>query len=133
MVVRNNDHYRDKAARVADLEVVIGQQVGQATGTRLCALLKATSPRIYKDQLVALKGLLARHPELPQALWERLLDRPALTASQCRDYFEAYAADPGWFIDPPPTDPAPAATIGRGLEGYGTVTAADREVGHDLH
>ena len=106
---------------------------GQATGTRLCALLKATSPRIYKDQLVALKGLLARHPELPQALWERLLDRPALTASQCRDYFEAYAADPGRFIDPPPTDPAPAATIGRGLEGYGTVTAADREVGHDLH
>ncbi len=39
----------------------------------------------------------------------------------------------GGFIDPPPTDPAPAATIGRGLEGYGTVTAADREVGHDLH
>ncbi|WP_419600892.1 hypothetical protein, partial [Thiolapillus sp.] len=35
VVVRNNDHYRDKAARVADLEVVIGQQVGQATGTRL--------------------------------------------------------------------------------------------------
>ena len=133
VVVRNNDHYRDKAARIADLEVAIGQQVGQATGTRLCALLKATSPRIYKDQLVALKGLLTPHPELPQALWERLLDRPALTASQCRDYFEAYAADPGRFIDPPPTDPAPAATVGRGLEGYGTVTAADREVGHDLH
>ena len=133
VVVRNNDHYRDKAARIADLEVAIGQQVGQATGTRLCALLKATSPRIYKDQLVTLKGLLTPHPELPQALWERLLDRPALTASQCRDYFEAYAADPGRFIDPPPTDPAPAATVGRGLEGYGTVTAADREVGHDLH
>ncbi|WP_419619416.1 hypothetical protein [Thiolapillus sp.] len=98
-----------------------------------CKRADSLALTIYKDQLVALKGLLARHPELPQALWERLLDRPALTASQCRDYFEAYAADPGRFIDPPPTDPAPAATIGRGLEGYGTVTAADREVGHDLH
>ena len=43
-VIRNNDHYRDKAARVADLEAAIGEQVGQATGARLCAQLKATSP-----------------------------------------------------------------------------------------
>ena len=43
-VIRNNDHYRDKAARVADLEATIGEQVGQATGARLCAQLKATSP-----------------------------------------------------------------------------------------
>ena len=69
--------------------MVIGQQVGQATGTRLWARLTATSPRSYTDQLVARKGLLARPPELPQALWERLLDRPALTATQRRDYFEA--------------------------------------------
>ena len=43
-VIRNNDHYRDKAARVADLEATIGEQVGQATGARLCTQLKATSP-----------------------------------------------------------------------------------------
>ena len=43
-VIRNNDHYRDKAARVADLEATIGEQVGQATGARLCVQLKATSP-----------------------------------------------------------------------------------------
>ena len=60
------------------------QRVGQATGARLCGLLKATSPRIYKDQLVALRGLLNRllaqldnepasHPDLPQALLDRLV------------------------------------------------------------
>ena len=84
----------------------ISERVGQATGARLCGLLKATSPRIYKDQLVALRGLLNSHPDLPQALLDRLIDRPVLTASQCREYFEAYAADPGRFVDPAdPGDP----------------------------
>ena len=64
-VIRNNDHYRDKAARVADLEATIGEQVGETVGARLCARLKATSPRIYKDQLDALRGLLNGHPALP--------------------------------------------------------------------
>ena len=86
-VIRNNDHYRDKAARVADLEAAIGEQVGQATGARLCAQLKATSPRIYKDQLVALRGLLRQHTDLPQTLLDQLIERPALTTSQCRAVF----------------------------------------------
>ena len=105
-VIRNNDHYRDKAARVADLEAAIGEQVGQATGARLCARLKATSPRIYKDQLVALRGLLRQHTDLPQTLLDQLIERPALTTSQCRAYSEAYAADPGRFVDPPAAPPA---------------------------
>ena len=105
-VIRNNDHYRDKAARVADLEATIGEQVGQATGARLCAQLKATSPRIHKDQLVALRGLLRQHTDLPQTLLDQLIERPALTTSQCRAYFEAYAADPGRFVDPPAAPPA---------------------------
>ena len=33
-VIRNNDHYRDKAARVADLEATIGEQVGETVGAR---------------------------------------------------------------------------------------------------
>ena len=115
-VIRNNDHYRDKAARVADLEAAIGEQVGQATGARLCAQLKATSPRIYKDQLVALRGLLRQHTDLPQTLLDQLIERPALTTSQCRAYFEAYAADPGRFVDPPaapPASPTPPPPYGR--------------------
>ncbi len=115
-VIRNNDHYRDKAARVADLEAAIGEQVGQATGARLCAQLKATSPRIYKDQLVALRGLLRQHTDLPQTLLDQLIERPALTTSQCRAYSEAYAADPGRFVDPPaapPASPTPPPPYGR--------------------
>ena len=115
-LIRNNDHYRDKAARVADLEAAIGEQVGQATGARLCAQLKATSPRIYKDQLVALRGLLRQHTDLPQTLLDQLIERPALTTSQCRAYSEAYAADPGRFVDPPaapPASPTPPPPYGR--------------------
>ena len=69
----------------------------RATGARLCAQLKATSPRIYKDQLVALRGLLRQHTDLPQTLLDQLIERPALTTSQCRAYSEAYAADPGRY------------------------------------
>ena len=68
--------------------------------------MKATSPRIYKDQLVALRGLLRQHTDLPQTLLDQLIERPALTTSQCRAYFEAYAADPGRFVDPPAAPPA---------------------------
>ena len=114
-VIRNNDHYRDKAARVADLEAAIGEQVGQATGARLCAQLKATSPRIYKDQLVALRGLLRQHTDLPQTLLDQLIERPALTTSQCRAYSEAYAADPGRFVDPPAAPPASPTPVFTGF------------------
>lgn len=131
-VIRNNDHYRDKAVRVADLEAAIGEQVGQATGARLCGLLKATSPRIYKDQLVALRGLLHQHGDLPQALLDQLIDRPVLTATQCREYFEAYAADPGRFDDPPPP-PSPPTEGGDPLSRYASVLPPAREVSHDLH
>ena len=86
-VIRNNDHYRDKAARVADLEA--------ATGARLCAQLKATSPRIYKDQLAALRGLLRQHTDLPQTLLDQLIERPALTTSQCRGTSRPMPPTPG--------------------------------------
>lgn len=131
-VVRNNDHYRDKAARVADLEATIGEQVGQTTGARLCGLLKATSPRIYKDQLVALRELLRQHGDLPQALLDQLIDRPVLTATQCREYFEAYAADPGRFDDPSPPSSPPAGG-GEPLSRYASVLPPAREVSCDLH
>ena len=58
-LIRNNDHYRDKAARVADLEAAIGEQVGQATGARLCAQLKATSPRITRTSWLPSGGCCA--------------------------------------------------------------------------
>ena len=70
--------------------------------------------------------------DLPQGLLERLLERPALTATQCRDYFEAYAADPGRFVDPPTTSPSPTGH-GDQLSGYAAVLPSAQEVPHDLH
>jgi len=93
VVIKNNDHYRDKQSRISDLESEIIERLGDVEGEVLCGLLKQTSPRIYKDQLAGVKALLKRH-EMPQALLSRLIDRPTLTATQIRDYLEAYAAHP---------------------------------------
>ena len=137
-VIRNNDHYRDKAARVADLEAAIGEQVGQATGARLCAQLKATSPRIYKDQLAALRGLLRQHTDLPQTLLDQLIERPALTTSQCRGTSRPMPPTPGALSihrrprrphqpHRPPTDGSDR------LSGYAAVLPSVQEVTCDLH
>ena len=95
-------------------------------------------PRIHKDQLVALRGLLRQHTDLPQTLLDQLIERPALTTSQCRAYFEAYAADPGRFVDPPaappasPTPPPPTDGSDR-LSGYAAVLPSVQEVTCGLH
>ena len=131
IIIRINDHYRDKKARIADLEADIRGHVGDSPGKRLCAVLKATSPRIYKDQLVALKRLLGRYPNLPQKIFLRLIDRDRLTASQCKIFFEAYTADPARFLDS--SAPPPAASSGA-LEPYAAVVSRQKkEVSLVLH
>ena len=133
-IIRNNDHYRDKAARIADLEAAIRGKIGEETGQRLCALLKRTSPRIYKDQLSAVRSLLARHERLSDALLDQLCDRPALTATQCRDYLDAYVADPTRFTDTPLVGEAPPEPPVRELDRYAQITPTAKEVTHEpLH
>ncbi len=86
------------------------------TGEAPVRPVEGHQPRIHKDQLVALRGLLRQHTDLPQTLLDQLIERPALTTSQCRAYFEAYAADPGRFVDPPaapPASPTPPPPYGR--------------------
>ena len=93
------------------------------------------------DRQGPLAGLLQALPviapsqvEQPQAeaLLDRLIDRPVLTASQCREYFEAYAADPGRFVDPSTILPTPAIpTSGSDrLSGYAWAVLGE-EVPHD--
>jgi hypothetical protein len=98
-VVKNRDHYRDKAQRIESLEADILQCVGQAENSQaLCALLKATSPSIYKDQLVGAKQLLATHIKqygaIDAPLFARLIDTPRLTATGLRDRLMAYQQHP---------------------------------------
>src|SRR3546814_3117658 len=50
--VKNTHHYRDHAQRIVDLEQAIAALIPHETAAALCAVLKRTSPRIYKDQQI---------------------------------------------------------------------------------
>ena len=111
---------------------LITLQLGDEAGDALCALLKQTSPRIYRDQLVGLKSLLKRH-EVSPALLTRLCNRPALTTTQIRDYLEAYAAHPERLEVVEKRPPEPASASPR-LTRYAGIALQRQEVDHDkLH
>ena len=98
-VIKNRDHYRDKAQRIEDLEAEILQQLGSTENSQaLCALLKATSPSIYKDQLVGAKQILKAHIKqygaIETPLFARLIDTVRLTATGLRDRLVAYQQHP---------------------------------------
>lgn len=126
---KNTNHYRDRAQQIAELEGAIHATLGAARGQRLCALLKATSPAIYKDQLRGAARVLATHPSLPEAILDHVCDRPCLTATGLRDYLLAYAAHPERLatpvVAPPPRGASPLAR-------YADISAVRRrEVDHE--
>jgi transposase len=133
-IIKNTHHYRDRNQQVSDYEVLIQQRLGEAAGMALCALLKQTSPRIYKDQLAGLHALLKRY-EMPPILVQRLLERPALTSRQIRDYLQAYAAQPERFeAREAPSDTRASGTQSPALMRYAGVAQQRAEVDHDhLH
>ena len=88
-IIKNNNHYRDREARVAQLEAEIGQMLGDQLGQALCQQIKRSEPKIVKDQLVALKSILAHlEPEDP-ILLAQLAERPGITAGKIKRYLEA--------------------------------------------
>jgi transposase len=93
LVIKNTDHYRDHSQRISDYEAKVHEQLGDTMGQQLCALIKQTSPRIYKDQLAGLNQLIRTH-EVDDSVLERVLTRPQLTVTQFRDYLEAYERHP---------------------------------------
>jgi hypothetical protein len=97
-IIKNTHHYRDRQHRVEALETILEQQLGDSAGQRLCALLKATSPKIYKDQLLGAKQIIATHTlsygGINADLLERILTAPRLTATQLRAMLEAYQLNP---------------------------------------
>lgn len=129
-VIRNNDHYRDKREQIADLESAIVQKLGKNGGESLCALLKRTSPRIYKDQLAGLKSLLNRY-EMPPQLLTRLCDRSLLTTTQIRDYLDAYASHPERLNSEPSVLNQRNQHIGTELLRYAGIALQRREVKYD--
>ncbi|ADH86754.1 IS21 family transposase [Desulfurivibrio alkaliphilus] len=88
-IIKNTHHYRDHSQRLQELEGAVCALLGQPAGERLCQVLKSTSPRIYKDQLVAAVQLLKAEETLDQALVDRLAQRPTLTATTLKRYLDS--------------------------------------------
>jgi len=115
--VRNTHHYRDHAQRVADLEAGVAERLGAELGARLCARLKASEPRIYKDQLLGVRDLLRAAPMLDTELLEHLTTHERLTASRLKGYLEASERARERGRDPTETTPSPpSASVA--LEAY---------------
>jgi hypothetical protein len=130
-VFKNTHHYRDRSQQVAELEADLGGLLGEPLGGRLCALLKATSPNIYTDQLRGARAVLKAHQPLATDLVETLCDRPRLTATGLRDYLSAYSAHPERLAPAPQPASAPGPTP---LGPYAGIAPDNRRGGaHDLH
>lgn len=134
-IVKNTHHYRDPAVAIADLEAAIAQRLGAALGQRLCALIKATEPKIYKDQLQGVTRLLGDYPALDPALLAALCEKPAMSYTRLRAYLEAYSAHPERCAEAPPSAPSDTgASASSPLARYaGIATRNAPEDAHDLH
>ena len=98
-VIKNTHHYRDLNLQIETLENDLEKLLGYPElAIQLCALLKTSAPKIYKDQLAGAKQVLAEHIRhygaIPEALLTRLIDTPRLTATGLRDRLDAYQQHP---------------------------------------
>jgi transposase len=138
-VFKNTHHDRDRAQQIAALEAARVALMGEPLGARLCALLKATSPAIDKDQLRGAQTVLAAQQPLRVDLVAAVCDKPQLTATALRDGLAAYSTHPERLADADPTTgtrralpthPPSASPLAR----YAEIGAARRgEVRHERH
>lgn len=90
-IIKNPNHYRDISQLVSELEAKIIDLTSSELGTKLCILLKKTSPMIYKDQLRAVIKILSNGGNsLSQDIIDKLCQRQRLSAKSIREYLEAY-------------------------------------------
>jgi transposase len=127
-IVKNTHHYRDREQLIAELEQAIAESLPQALAARLCALLRASEPRIYKDQLRGVARLLVAHAPVDIVLIERLCEKPRLTATLLRDHLDAYAARPERRREQAAAMAAPNPASTAALARYAGIGAENREV-----
>jgi len=92
MIIKNTNHYRDHSQRVSDLEQQVSELIGAQVAACLCSQIQRTEPKIYKDQLYALRNLLRQYADVDTALLSDLANRPGMSATRVREYLEARAA-----------------------------------------
>ena len=92
LIIKNINHYRDHGKVVKDREVEVAGLIGHELPELLCRIIRASSPKIYKDQLVGLIKLIndySKEDMLKEAL-RQLLERPHLKVSFIKEYLEAF-------------------------------------------
>lgn len=133
-IIKNGDHYRDKAQQVADLEATIHAALGATLGPRLCHQLRQTEPYQYKDKLRGVKRHLERLKALPEAQLAYLVDKEGLKVSTLLEYLCAWEAHPERLAQWGQCDQSPAASgsTNTQLAPYGSLTQTKQEVSHEL-
>ena len=86
---KNNHHYRDPGIRIAELEQQLTAQLEGDQGVRLAALLKASLPDQYRDQLVGAYKVLRAAGAIPTDWVDDILDRSHLTVLRLQEHIEA--------------------------------------------
>ena len=85
-IVANRDHYRDKETTIRQLEAQISEMVQPLDASDLFAVIKHTSPTIYKDQLTGIRQILRkRQTSIQQDELDWICSRPELTATRFRE------------------------------------------------
>jgi len=128
--IKNNHHYRDVNTQIHEYEQDLMQQLGEANATTLCALLKATSPKIYKDQLAGIRKILKQYPLPDENLLQRVCASPRLTASLFKDYLEAYSHQPERLQT---SESVRKNTPNPALQRYASLLEKSQENSHDIH
>lgn len=89
-IIKNTHHYRDHAQRREQLEQDIQALTGDTEISQaLCRQLQRSLPKVYKDQLVAVRSLLRKHAPVDRQVLIRLSQKAGLTASQVEEYLVA--------------------------------------------
>jgi hypothetical protein len=89
-VIKNNRHYKDPALRIEKLELIMQSLIGETIAEKLCQVLKTSHPKIYKDQLAGVNEQLKAYEPIDPGLLDKLSQRPRPSATQVRDYLQAY-------------------------------------------
>jgi transposase len=92
LIIKNINHYRDHSKVVKDREREVAELIGHELSESLCPIIRATSPKIYKDQLVGLIKTIKNysHEDMLKEALRQLVQRPQLKVSFIKDYLEAF-------------------------------------------
>ena len=90
-IIKNANHYRDYSQEIEIIENEIEFMFADELGKSLCMLIKKSSPKIYRDQLVGVKKVLSK-TKIAQnkKLLSVLVQKPRLTACMLKEHLEAH-------------------------------------------